>query len=54
MRAPWLLHAARTEEGGEPGSMHNVGIALEGDGVTLALLIESSETVAARRTSPNR
>jgi hypothetical protein len=53
-RAPWLLHVARTDEGGAPGSMHNVGIALERDGVTLALLIESSETVSARRTFSER
>lgn len=52
--APWHLHVARTEQGGEPGSLQNVGIALAGDSVTLALLIESSETVAGRRTFAER
>lgn len=52
--APWYLHVARTEQGGEPGSLQNVGITLAGDSVTLALLIESSETVAARRAFAER
>ena len=51
---PWLLHVAKTEEGGDPGSHRNVGIALERDGVTLAALIESSETLAARRCVSER
>ncbi len=54
VRAPWLLHVARTETGGEPGSLHNVGIALEHEGVTLERLIESSEIAAGRRTVSSR